>query len=295
MAGKVVELENLHITLIFLGEQLTENLGKIVTIGEELAILISPFDVTFKGAELMPTSAKGQIVNYALAKNTDLSDLQSKLDRKLKQAKIKNAKHHQPHLTLMRLNKGLTVPLPKLKSIKSKVTEFSLIESTLSEVGPAYKVLNSFQFQDNSEKYRPNVVICVVNKDNKVLIIKHAEFPGEHWQLPQGGTDGDSLRQAAVRELYEETAISSIKILKISMLKYKYKFPLVSPEYENSFIGQQQTPVFIRFTGDDDEIKMDPREISDFKWVRPDELVKSVVKARRDFTTKIYNELKTIL
>ena len=48
----------------------------------------------------------------------------------------------------------------------------------------------------------------------------------EAWQMPQGGVDkGENVEVAAKRELYEETGIQSIRIIKKSDKEYIYDLP----------------------------------------------------------------------
>lgn len=49
----------------------------------------------------------------------------------------------------------------------------------------------------------------VVNEQSQVLLIKHTYIPG--WHFPGGGVfPGEPARVAAVRELYEETAVTAV-------------------------------------------------------------------------------------
>ena len=69
--------------------------------------------------------------------------------------------------------------------------------------------------------YRANVGIALFNAQGGVLIghrFKHdgPEYilPGFEWQLPQGGIDAnEETRPAAMRELYEETGVTSVDYL----------------------------------------------------------------------------------
>src|SRR3954447_9863309 len=69
--------------------------------------------------------------------------------------------------------------------------------------------------------YRPNVGIALFNAQGKVLIGRRFRddgpeiiLPGLEWQMPQGGIDaGEDPRQAVIRELWEETGVTSMSPL----------------------------------------------------------------------------------
>ena len=64
-----------------------------------------------------------------------------------------------------------------------------------------------------SEKklYRPNVGIMVLNPAGDVFMAHRTDSRKQAWQMPQGGIDkGEDEYDAALRELYEETNISSV-------------------------------------------------------------------------------------
>ena len=70
--------------------------------------------------------------------------------------------------------------------------------------------------------YRDCVGVAVFNREGKVFIgrRKPEEDPedsaelGSPWQMPQGGIDkGEDPREAALRELFEETSIRSVELI----------------------------------------------------------------------------------
>ena len=67
--------------------------------------------------------------------------------------------------------------------------------------------------------YRPCVGVMLINRKGLVFIGRRTEGP-EHvdethaWQMPQGGVDaGEDPWPAALRELYEETNVTSVEKL----------------------------------------------------------------------------------
>ena len=82
-------------------------------------------------------------------------------------------------------------------------------------------------------------------------------LPGLEWQMPQGGIDADEdPRPAAVRELYEETGVTSVKYLGETPDWMTYDFPPYDgpPHRLAVFRGQRQKWFAFRFTGDEREI-----------------------------------------
>ncbi|MDI3469725.1 MAG: Adenosine (5')-pentaphospho-(5'')-adenosine pyrophosphohydrolase [Pseudolabrys sp.] len=144
--------------------------------------------------------------------------------------------------------------------------------------------------------YRPCAGITVFNAQGLVFIGRRASGP-EHidethvWQMPQGGIDDDEdPYQAALRELYEETSISSVeKLGEIrDWLRYDIPRDIVGQAWKGKFRGQKQKWYALRFTGDESEIdiatpgggKHKPEFIA-WRWEKLDRLPDLVVPFKR--------------
>jgi putative (di)nucleoside polyphosphate hydrolase len=156
----------------------------------------------------------------------------------------------------------------------------------------------------NAEKpYRPNVGIALFNAPGRVLIGRRFRgdgpeiiLPGLEWQMPQGGVDeGEDLREAALRELWEETGVKNVTYLDdTDWLAYDFP-PYDGPSTHRlaKFRGQRQKWFALRFVGRDDEIDPitprngQPAEFDSWRWERLDRLADLVVPFRRE----VYREV----
>jgi putative (di)nucleoside polyphosphate hydrolase len=144
--------------------------------------------------------------------------------------------------------------------------------------------------------YRPCAGITVFNAQGLVFIGRRASGP-EHidethvWQMPQGGIDDDEdPYKAALRELYEETSMSSVERLGEirNWLHYDIPRDIVGQAWKGRFRGQKQKWYALRFTGDESEIdiatpgggKHKPEFIA-WRWERLDRLPDLVVPFKR--------------
>ena len=143
---------------------------------------------------------------------------------------------------------------------------------------------------------RNGVGVIVLNNENKVFVGKRKDNPVDKWQMPQGGVDiGESYLSAMKRELYEETSITSIEILREVDGFFEYELPnnLVGIIWKGKFRGQKQKWFIAKFIGNENEINLQTRnpEFIEWKWIAPDELPKTIV----DFKKKMYIDLLEII
>ena len=143
---------------------------------------------------------------------------------------------------------------------------------------------------------RNGVGVIILNNENKVFVGKRKDNPVNKWQMPQGGVEkGESYLSAMKRELYEETSIKSINILREIDGFFEYELPknLVGIIWKGKFRGQKQKWFIAKFIGDEKEINLQTRnpEFIEWKWIIPDDLPKTIV----DFKKKMYVELLEII
>src|SRR5215469_1618370 len=107
--------------------------------------------------------------------------------------------------------------------------------------------------------YRPGVGIVLVNRERKVWVGRRIDMPADWpaWQMPQGGIDKDEKpRQAAIRELYEETGTDKAEIIAKTpdWLYYDLPAPIARTVRGGRYRGQRQKWFLMRFLGEDADI-----------------------------------------
>jgi putative (di)nucleoside polyphosphate hydrolase len=152
--------------------------------------------------------------------------------------------------------------------------------------------------------YRPCVGMMVFNKKGRVFIGRRMDGP-EHvdethvWQMPQGGVDHkEDPWPAALRELYEETNITSVEKLAESKEWYSYDIPreIVGKAWKGKYRGQTQKWYALRFTGKESEIDVkNPAgghkpEFVEWRWEQIERLPKLVVPFKRPVYEKVVEE-----
>ena len=146
---------------------------------------------------------------------------------------------------------------------------------------------------------RLGVGIILLNNENKVFVGKRIDNPKNSWQMPQGGVDqNENLFQAAKRELAEETAIKSVKLIKEldGWLKYDLPKNLLGKLWKGKYRGQKQKWFVMKFLGKTDEINVKTKnpEFFEWKWIKPSELPEVAVNFKLDIYKKIKEELTSL-
>jgi len=147
---------------------------------------------------------------------------------------------------------------------------------------------------------RIGVGVIVLNNENKIFVGKRKDNPVDKWQMPQGGVDkNENLLAAMKRELYEETSIKNIKILKEldEWLEYELPKNLLGIIWKGKFRGQKQKWFIVRFVGKENEINLKTKnpEFIEWKWIEMNELPKVIVDFKKNVYEKLLIELKKFI
>lgn len=147
--------------------------------------------------------------------------------------------------------------------------------------------------------YRRNVACLLFKKEGTktmVLIAERTDIPG-HWQLPQGGTDGESIEVAGSRELREELGTDKFVARASFKNVYRYLFKDRGKDDTRMFKnykGQSQGLFIAEFTGTDEDIKINFWDHRAWKWVPSEKLVESVHRVRRQGAEIFLNKFQSI-
>jgi putative (di)nucleoside polyphosphate hydrolase len=156
--------------------------------------------------------------------------------------------------------------------------------------------------------YRRCVGMMVLNRAGLVFIgrrtggIEHVDAV-HVWQMPQGGVDpGEDAYRAALRELREETNISSVELAAEAGDWLTYDLPpeVASEAFRGRYRGQTQKWYALRFIGDDSEIDVlapgggHAPEFSEWRWEPMRNLPDLVIPFKRKVYERVVAEFAAL-
>ncbi len=162
----------------------------------------------------------------------------------------------------------------------------------------------------SEKKYRPCVGIMLINAQGLVFVGRRANkalrehvAEGHEWQMPQGGIDeGEDPYPAALRELAEETNVTSVSLLAEAREWFAYDLPddIAKEAWKGRYVGQTQKWFALRFTGDESEINiLEPAgghkaEFDAWKWVKMEDLPGMIIPFKRPVYERVVAEFSAL-
>ncbi|QHQ36141.1 RNA pyrophosphohydrolase [Algicella marina] len=144
--------------------------------------------------------------------------------------------------------------------------------------------------------YRPCVGVVVLNDDGQIFGGERIDTPGA-WQMPQGGIDkGESARDAALRELVEETSIPAVAVAIVGesagWLRYDLPAEVIPHRWQGRYRGQEQKWFLMQFSGQDSDVRIDTvdPEFSRWQWMSSEEMLESIVPFKRSLYADVFRE-----
>ncbi|MES2541233.1 MAG: RNA pyrophosphohydrolase [Pseudomonadota bacterium] len=150
--------------------------------------------------------------------------------------------------------------------------------------------------------YRPCVGVVLIDARGMVFAGQRIDSPSPAWQMPQGGIDdGEKPREAAYRELWEETGVTRDKVEFVAKthgwVTYDLPTELLGKVWGGKFRGQRQKWFLFRFKGTDSDIKIasEHPEFSTWRWILADEMVESIVPFKRAVYDQVIRSFRAYL
>ncbi len=147
--------------------------------------------------------------------------------------------------------------------------------------------------------YRACVGVALFNRQGLVWIGRRRdkqndEGAGQWWQMPQGGIDeGENPAEAAMRELQEETGVTSAEVIAEAPEWLTYDLPahLIGIAWKGRYRGQRQKWFACRFVGEDTEIDISgighKAEFDQWRWVPITDLPDLIVPFKRNVYVEV--------
>lgn len=152
-----------------------------------------------------------------------------------------------------------------------------------------------------ARQYRKCAGAVVFNKNGQVFLGNRIGFK-DAWQFPQGGVEeNESVVDAAKRELFEETGITSVEVVFTCEKPIKYDFTEeIKQKFRKKGIfndGQEISFSLFYFNGDDSEINLNctSAEFFEYKWENFEYAIENIVEFKKDVYKRIGEKFSPII
>lgn len=189
------------------------------------------------------------------------------------------------------------------KAIREYAKDNKIDQNLITRLSPLIRAVQSaytdYLKETGDLQYRNRSAAVIIDDEENFLIVQLMGYGENDWNFSGGGIeDGEKPKQALVRELEEELSTNKFKVLKKSKHKEQYDWPNwliandISKRKPNIYRGQEVTYFLVKFTGEKEEIKSDPKEIRKIKWIKREEIKDHFNFPRQEKTTKkVLNDL----
>lgn len=149
--AKPVSKENMHFTLLFLGEISDEMAQKVI---ESLSsVSFKPIQVNFTDVGAFPNSRSPRVVWLGIDQTAskNLVELAEQVEKKLSPLGFRSDKPFKPHLTIFRIKNKISDISKELERLRTNeiepdvISELKLKKSILTPTGPIYSDLQVFK------------------------------------------------------------------------------------------------------------------------------------------------------
>ena len=150
--------------------------------------------------------------------------------------------------------------------------------------------------------YRMGAGVVLINPDGLVFAGQRIDNPGPAWQMPQGGIDkGETPREAALRELTEETGVSAdlVEVMAETPDWITYELPpeILGKIWKGKYGGQKQKWFALRFQGTDSAVNIatEHPEFDKWCWIGAEEMVAAIVPFKRAVYEEVIRHFRAYL
>lgn len=131
---------------------------------------------------------------------------------------------------------------------------------------------------EGKQLFRKGVSTLIINKKNEFLLVNLESFKTHFFAIPGGGLEqNETLEDAGYREIEEELGIKRQSLELLGLCKEPIQFRFKTQKLNRDgveYYGSERYFFGFKFTGEDNEIKLQEGEIRSYKWVSYNDLKK---------------------